>query len=194
VNIKSKILLDKRLRFLRAKEAQDYLQLSFVIIVIAIFTAFAIRPSVSTALKLNKQIEEYRKLDKDMSAKITNLRQARENYNRISQYISLIDETIPDSPKEGSLLRNINDTAAKNEVELESIEFIHMEAQNPLNELAVILVLMGEYQNLESFINDLNIFLRLVNIKRLSIEPEIKSDGKYIKTKIEMSAYYIGAN
>ena len=187
MNLTSRILKDNRYK--REISSQDYLQLTLSFLFVTIFLAFAIRPSVATALKLYKKIGEQEKQNRIMTEKIVSLREVKRTYLEITPYLASLNKAEPKTTDEGEYIRNLNFIAAENDVQIKSVnmKFSNEEAQGVLE---IDLVLNGSYQDLKSFTQDLNNLLRITTVDSISLKPNSTKWEKGVSLFLKAKAYY----
>lgn len=189
----SKLLLEDRLKKYNTQEFRDYLQITLTLLMATIFTAFAIRPSITTAFRLNKQVQDYKVVDKKLSDKILALRQARAHYNIIANNIARLDKSLPFDVEDGPVLTNINFIAAKNNIDVRSLNFdVSDSPDDQYKILTVSVVSSGEYPDVVRFLADLNNMLRIVNITSLNIsqKKDTARTGN-VDVRLSMNTFYL---
>src|SRR3989344_5215636 len=103
------------------QEVRMFIELLLTIITVSIFLFFALRPTVITIIKLNREIADKKNLISQMDQKISNLSQAQTTYNKELPKLKLLDTTIPQTPTPEGFVRQIEGLAAKNGISLNGI-------------------------------------------------------------------------
>lgn len=175
----------------KTPRARGYMNITLTILAISIFGAFAIRPSISVAIQLRKNIREYKRIDNQLTQKILDMRKIRTLHKSISEDIHLIDKAVPEDPQESKLLKDINYIALKNNISLRNINYTYdnqatnstdtmdtdttesTESTNSTgiykDSLHITTTVTGTYEGLTNFLLDIKNMLRIVNIKSMSI-------------------------
>lgn len=192
MNYKSKLLTNPRLNKYRMQEIKNYLQITIMIVLLSIFIGFAIRPSIKTALELRKRIQEYSGIEQKYDQKILDLRKIRNTYSALSQEIKLLDKALPSNPEEGNLLKTLNFLSAKNGLMITRTSFTYSNSSTETNlgELEFTITLRGQYENLVSFISQLQSLLRVNTVESIEIRPESGANSR-ILVNIKGKAYYV---
>ena len=182
MEFKSKILTNTRLRRYRKPRTEDYMQITLTILLVVVFLAFAISPSVSTAFKLHKQIREYKILDEQLTQKILAMREVKANYKEITPDIHLLDQTIPNKPNDGRLLATLSRVTAASGTIITSTDFSESMGK-PVNTLNINLEIIGNYESVKAFLNKTNNMLRIIKVDTITI----RENSRYIKNRIGAS-------
>lgn len=163
----SRILSERS--YLKPPRTEDYLLVTFTLILVLVFLAFAIRPSVLTAYKLYRSIQEYKKIDSILTDKMISLENIRENYTQILAYDEDLQHAIPATAQEGQFLADINALAAQNEIDVASFYFSSKQDPN-IPQKEVKLEIQGSYENIKNFLQGIQNLLRLVHITNITME------------------------
>ncbi|RJR14574.1 hypothetical protein C4579_04740 [Candidatus Microgenomates bacterium] len=108
--------------FSQAK-AQAYTMAILSFFTIAFFGIFAIRPTISTILVLQKQIEDRTEVSEKLEQKISALIKAQETYNQIETDVPTIYALLPDKPEVTTLLVKFEDVAVTTGTTITDITF-----------------------------------------------------------------------
>src|SRR3989338_4873409 len=80
---------------IKNKKTSSYLSLILSLFSISFFGIFAIRPTLITAVTLNKSVADLKKLDIEYENKISNIITAQSQYEKIRGDIPAIDQALP---------------------------------------------------------------------------------------------------
>ena len=70
--------------------------LIFTLAVICVFAFFAIKPTLTTIAKLNKELKEKQEVNKILEKKINNLNKAQVSYAQLVDYLVLVERALPE--------------------------------------------------------------------------------------------------
>lgn len=84
---------------LKEKKIQAFYSLVLTLIAVSICIYFAINPTVTTIVQLNKQLEDSKMIEQKLSQKISNLQALQQQYNLIQQDLPILYNALPVSPK-----------------------------------------------------------------------------------------------
>lgn len=183
---------------LRSKLVRAYSPLIFSLVAIAIFSFYAIRPTITTILSLQKSIDEQTSILKRLQEKVTNLAQGRQNYENIDTDVKIkINNLVPDNPALAQLIDSIHYLAEQSEASISGLQFqtVKLEAKkNVLNKDAPItpvdftLVSQGTFPNLMRLLTAIKKSDRLVSVSSINfVQPP---DANLIMS-ISAKAYYL---
>lgn len=102
----------------KRKDIRSYIELMLSLVVIVIFSLFAIRPTLVTIAELNKEIADKQATVKKLDEKINNLQQAQKSANQNARSITFVDTAVPNSPLPVLYSRQIEGLAKQYSVEL----------------------------------------------------------------------------
>src|SRR3989338_8776243 len=121
----------------RNKFVRTYSSLIFSLITIFIFSFYAIRPTVTTILSLQKSIDEQTSIQKRLQDKVTNLSQGKQNYENIDPEVKLkIDNLVPDNPALAQLINSLNYAADQAEASISGIQLQEVIVESKKNQPA----------------------------------------------------------
>jgi Tfp pilus assembly protein PilO len=102
-------------------DLKAYLELFLSLATIAIFSIFALRPTLLTIAKLVKEIEVNKSTIETMSTKISNLRKVQNLYNQEKDNIDILNSALPDNPKPDTFIRHVEGVSEKASVTTSSM-------------------------------------------------------------------------
>ena len=121
---------------LRNKFAKTYSSLIFSLITIFVFSFYAIRPTVTTILSLQKSITEQTSIQTKLQQKVSNLSQGKLNYENIDPQVKTkVNNLIPDNPELARLVNSLNYAADQAEASVAGIQIQAVELEDKKNQL-----------------------------------------------------------
>ncbi|HLC87806.1 MAG TPA: type 4a pilus biogenesis protein PilO [Patescibacteria group bacterium] len=121
---------------LRNKFAKTYSSLIFSLITIFVFSFYAIRPTVTTILSLQKSITEQTSIQTKLQQKVSNLSQGKLNYENIDPQVKTkVNNLIPDNPDLARLVNSLNYAADQAEASVAGIQIQAVELEDKKNQL-----------------------------------------------------------
>ncbi|MBI4067385.1 type 4a pilus biogenesis protein PilO, partial [Candidatus Gottesmanbacteria bacterium] len=162
---------------------------------LSFFGLFAIKPTLTTAVKLNREIQELRDLNAKYEEKITNIVKAQSAYENIREDIPLFFMTLPDNPEFTSLIMTHEKIATASNMSLEQMALdpvpISKEKRTGvLNSFDINLLLSGNYIDLSSFLDHFLKSQRLVSIDQLNLDQKNSTADGILRTQIKSKSYY----
>ena len=187
--------LQRAQRFIQDDRVQNYLNITLTIATLSIFVAFAIRPSIQIAIKLNQDLKEYEKIDALLSEKLINLSAAKSLQDELFTEIIKLDKTIPKESLESNILKNLNYVTIKNNVQLNNINYTYNELAN-YNEVEMDISISGTYESILPLLTDIHNLLRIIVIEDLDLQIQkrardnLASEEIFLDGIIHAKAYY----
>lgn len=183
---------------LRSKFVRAYSTLIFSLITITVFSFYAIRPTVTTILSLQKSIDEQTSILNRLQEKVRNLTQGKQNYESLDDGVKIkLNNLVSDNPALAQLINSIDSIAQESEASISGLQFqtVDLESKkNILNKEAAItevdftLISKGTFPSLMRLLTALKRTDRLISISSINfVQP---SEGSLIMS-INAKAYYL---
>lgn len=183
---------------MRSKFARTYSTLIFSLITIFIFSFYAIRPTVTTILSLQKSITEQQDILSKVKEKVSQLSQGKTNYEDIDPQVKVkLENLVPDNPALGQLINSLNYAASQAEASISGIQVQEVEltgksletVRNPaLTPIEFTLNSQGTYTNLMRLLTTLKRSSRLVSITSINF---VQPPDANLMMSIHGQAYYL---
>ena len=159
--------LEKFFPQLKSERAQNYATMVLTLLAVSLFGIFAISPTVSTIVNLNKQIADDQTVYQALQQKSINLASLDQTYNQLGSDLDYVNQAVPENPLATQLLGKIQAAATQNNVKLTSIQAANI----AIPSLAASPVLPDSYDlniSAEGNISDLQNFLStLISLDRI---------------------------
>ncbi len=162
------------------RDIKMFLEIILSLAAVSLFSLLALKPTVLTVSGLLKEIKVKEETLTKMNKKILNLRNAQDLTSKEITKISLLPGVVPDTPSPEKFVRQIEGLSAKHSAKILSLTIGEVtligkqkEVKNEKNieplpesakELSFSISLTGEYDNLSSFLDDLQLLRRPVKI------------------------------
>lgn len=183
---------------MRNKFARTYSSLIFSIITISIFSFYAIRPTVTTILSLQKSIEEQNQVLKSLEEKVNNLVQGKKNYDEIPVSTKdKLNSLIPDNTDLPGLINSLTFAAEDAEATISGLQFQPIDVLPPnnqisknaqVNEVDFTLNVQGDFTGLMKLLSTLKRLDRLIKINSINFTQPL--DGALVMSVVG-KAYYL---
>lgn len=169
----------------------------FTLLITAIFIFFAIKPTVTTILVLQKKLENYNQTLEKVNNKANDLSQGKQNYQNLDQNTKdKIRAAIPEGVELRSVIQTLELAAQRHEASVSALQFqpLQIDSQGKdtigtLAEFTFTFNVEGAYQNLISLLQDLQRSARLISIDTLTLNKV--SEGENLIMSISGKAYYL---
>ncbi len=182
---------------LRNRTVRTYSTLAFNLIAIAIFLVFAIEPTVSTILSLEKSSQQHQQVLNGVNTKAAPLSEGKQNLQKIPQQtITTLNTLLPDKTALTTLTDSLNQAAIDNQASISGIEVqptlligdpIKLSTNPKVQEVDFTFNMVGPYQALLATLDSLSNTSRLISIDSLNFN---QSEGTLVLS-VNGKAYYL---
>lgn len=185
------------LKQFRTQKAKDYTFSSLFFLIFSVFIIFAIRPSLVTAISLNQQLRELKKIDSQYENVVSNIvvNQSEIESNRDKLY--LIGQAMPSRALINKLVSDV-----ENEGRADSINFVNLniievnliqQTKGAPESVIINVEAISTFDNLQKFMRGLSNQRRLKVIKKLSIsrDTEISTESSELKVLMQIEGFYL---
>lgn len=180
------------------KFVRTYSSLAFSLVAVMIFAVFAIKPTITTILVLEQNINEQRDVADKLKTKAQNLSLGKQNFEKIDQdTIDKINALLPRKTDITSVGESVATVVRSNEASVSAIQFqptdLNGESNNlsaapSLHEVSFVLNASGTYESLVASLNSLSNSSRLVRIDSVSMNPIAANQ---VSMSVSMRAFYL---
>lgn len=162
------------LPLLKKPEVAAYTMLVLSFFTIAVFGAFAIRPTITTIVQLRKKIEDQTAVYNAMQNKVQQLRVAEVEYASLQSDLPTIFQALPKKPESATLLGKVNRALVDTSVDLVVLQFasfpISTESATSKDEqIQFTLTAKGSYNNILSLVSYLRNTDRIITLDTVDI-------------------------
>ncbi|MDO8577024.1 MAG: type 4a pilus biogenesis protein PilO [Candidatus Daviesbacteria bacterium] len=169
----------------------------FTLLTISILIFFAIKPTVSTILVLQKKLADEEEVLQKVTQKVNNLSLGKRNYDNLDPNIKeKISTAIPDSIILKSVIQALEQAAKTHQASVSALQIqpviinTKVEGQvGSLTEVSFTFNTEGDYKNLIALLQDFKVSSRLISVDSLSISKV--SDGTSLIMSLSGKAYYL---
>jgi len=167
----------KYLQFLpdfKQEKAQKFTTLILTFFALSFFGLFAINPTLSTIVELNKQLEDNRLIDEKLSQKISNITTLQQEYTTLQSDLPIIFSSIPKSPEVPLFVAQIQAVAINSNTTIETLQTFPVDinknpVQRQFSSYSFAITADGNYNDLSNFLSGLSSMLRIVEIDIISL-------------------------
>lgn len=180
------------------RRVRAYSSLVFSLIAILIFSVFAIKPTISTIIGIQKDVDQKNDSLSKLNAKTTDITQGIDNLNKIPpQTMAKLNNLLPNKTDVTALTDDLVTIAQENEASISALQYQPLDlvgepnTLNPspaLKEISFTLNLQGDYQKVTTLLNAIKSSNRLITIDSINLnQPE---SGPLV-TSINARAFYL---
>ncbi len=183
---------------LKNRKVQDYGPLIFSLITSAIFAYFAIKPTLSTIVSLQKALDQQKDIFNKLEQKTETLSLGKKNYQDLgTDVVNRIDNLLPNKTGAPFLINSLIGIGQQHEATISGLQFQpfdlvgepkSIDKKATIAELEFSINFQGDYKKLASLLNSLNQLNRLITIKNVNfVKPE---DGP-LTISVSAKTYYL---
>jgi Tfp pilus assembly protein PilO len=151
--------------------------LIFTFIALSFLGIFAINPTLSTIIELQKQYEESQFVHEQLTTKMNNLSSLQQQYNTLSDDLVFVYDAIPQSASVPTLVGQLSALAQESSIEIKGIrispvilsDIKEKQSIKTHSSFSFTLEAEGEYESMMNFVDALTNFSRLVTIETISM-------------------------
>ena len=181
------------LPYLKKEKNQKYLSAFLTIGASIFFILFAINPTISTIVKLRKEISDNKLLDKALTQKINNLSALNSSYEDIKADIPLIEDALPRKPDAPILVAQIQKLAQDSGLSIDSVTVSPMNLivgnSTKSSSFEFSITVGGQYNDFSRFLDYLITMQRALTVSSVLIT-ENESQSHIVSGVIKGSAYF----
>lgn len=172
----------------KEERTQKFTTIVLTVLTLSFFGIFAINPTISTIVKLRKELEDNKFVDNKLTEKINNLSSLQKKYNSLQNDMPFILAAIPQSSEVPLLAAQIQAVAKNTNVIIENFQTFEVEIQkktSPRNysSFSFALSLDGSYNDLYNFLKSLSNMQRVVSIDLISLTKKTTSSSLQLSIK-----------
>lgn len=151
--------------------------LIFTFAAMTFFGIFAINPTLTTIVDLQKQLADSKFLKEQLSTKITNLSSLQQQYTAIGPELPVLFEAIPQAPLAPYFVGQVEALAQASDLQIRTIRVSEVQLTTgakdpktgPVSSFTSTIEAQGTYEDILAFAEDLTNMNRIVTIESLGI-------------------------
>ncbi|HQA98673.1 MAG TPA: type 4a pilus biogenesis protein PilO [Candidatus Dojkabacteria bacterium] len=180
------------------EKTTSYITIGFTMLIVTLLIIFAIRPTITTIIKINKGIKEKESMSLLLKQRIKTLSSLNDEYEESKEKFESLSLVFPVSERYILLLSNIDSVVNRNGFKLNSISFDKYDGEgynlspSVLKPSIVRLSISGQYDSLINFLKDLESLPMHAVVE--GIRFSIPQDGDDISFSLSLRVYNISEN
>lgn len=180
--------------FFKKPRVRAYTVLILSFFTMSFFGVFAIKPTLTTIARLQREIADGQILNEKLERKIITLSQLKEQRDKMENDLPLVSKALPSEPKFYSFLQDLEHFAQEtnatiSSVRLEAINLTKKHIDSP-TKITASLTLAGDYSATYEFLNRLLNDSRIYTLDRFDIQSTLKGEN-VIKLDLKVNSYYL---
>lgn len=181
---------------LKDEKTQKFITIALTLLTSIVLGFFAINPTLSTIANLQRQIDDDKLVDQQLTQKINNLSMLQTKYAAIRQDLNIVYDGVPKTPLSPLLLGQIQSIAKDSNIEIISLQTFPVvsakskDINKKYSSFNFEVSANGNYKDMLSFINKLVNFQRIVSISSISISSVKNNNTNSLQLDINGSAFF----
>lgn len=192
--IKIKYLL--KLPYLSQERSQKFFYIVLTLLALSFFGFFAINPTVSTILKLRKEVADSEFVYRELETKIKNLSRLQIQYGSMQKDLPVITDAITIQPDVHLLFAQIQTASQQSNIKLSKLQNFEVEILKNNNtpgkkyySYSFVVVGNGSFVNISDFVSTIKGMQRIIDIDILSINSTIGQNDP-LEFNIQGTAFF----
>lgn len=196
--ISKDILMAKRIKLeflpdFKEERTQKFTTLVLTLVALSFFGLVAINPTISTIIKLNKELEDSQLVDRKLTEKINNITSLQQSYTAIEKDLPFVFAAIPKSAEVPLFAAQVQAVADNSNTTIDSLQTFEVNVSNVasargFSAFTFALVAEGSYNDLKNFLDNLSNMQRVVGIDILSLTK--KTGGTSLQLTLKGETYF----
>lgn len=177
------------------QQTQKFTSVIFTLIAISLLGLFAINPTISTIVKLKKELADDEFVERSLQEKIRNLSILQQKYANLQEDISYVLDAIPNKPSVPPLLAQIQSVAKNTNIRISNLQNLTVELfKQDLGEkkdysYSFSVNGSGTFDDISAFLSKIVNMQRIISISTFSIDKTGDATGS-LRFNLQGLAYY----
>ncbi len=155
------------------ERVHSFTTIALSLLTLSFFGFFAINPTLSTIADLQKQISDNQFVSMQLKQKITNLTTLQGSYKGIQGDLPVLYAALPNTPDVTVLVGQLQSITQQSNVTLVNIQTLAVDVSalspSKYNSFTFALDISGSYANIQTFLQTITSFNRIITIDALSL-------------------------
>lgn len=193
--IKNKYL--PMLPYLTPERSQKFFGVVLTLCALAFFGFFAIKPTVSTIVKLQKELSDNQFVLDQLGIKIKNLTELRRQYSILENDLPIITSAITIQPDVHILFAQLQSIAQTSNITLKKLQNFEVEVlrnnkstDKNYSSYSFAIAGSGSFENISKFLQSLTNMERVVNIDAFTINNMVDQRSESLEFDIQGTAFF----
>ena len=185
-----------KLPYLNEERSQKFFAIALTLLALSFFGFFAINPTISTILKLRKEVSDSEFVYRELETKIKNLSTLRKQYASMQNDLFIITDTITIQPDVHLLFAQVQGASQKSNVKLSKLQNFEVEIlknnKTPGKKYysySFVISGSGSFENISKFLSTITNMQRIIDIDIFSITTTAKQNES-LEFNIQGTAFF----
>ncbi|MBI2195810.1 MAG: type 4a pilus biogenesis protein PilO [Candidatus Levybacteria bacterium] len=160
---------------LNQEKTQKFTSVILTFLALSFFGIFAINPTISTIVRLRRELADNTFTEKQLAQKISNLSSLGKEYQQLADDIPLILNAVPQDPQISLLVAQLQSLAKNSGVNLEGLQTFQVEVATPTtskkkySSFAFSLTAEGSYNSILALVENVVTMQRVVSLDTIAL-------------------------
>lgn len=185
-----------KLPYLSQERSQKFFVIALTLLALSFFGLFAINPTISTILKLKKEVSDSEFIYKELETKIKNLSILRKQYDNMQNDLPVITDAITIQPNVHLLFAQIQAASQKSNIKLSKLQNFEVEILKNNNtpgkkyySYSFVIGGNSSFENISDFVSTITNMQRIIDIDIFSITRTTKQNDS-LEFNIQGTAFF----
>lgn len=186
-----------KLPYLNEERSQKFFTIVLTLLALSFFGFFAINPTISTILKLQKKLSDSQFVYSELDTKIKNLSILRNQYANLQNDLPIVIDAISTTPDVHLLFAQIQTVAQESNVKILKLQNFEVEVlknnKGPGKQYysySFSIAGSGSFENISNFVSTVTNMQRVINIEVFAINNISSQDVASLGFNIQGSAFF----
>lgn len=183
--------------FFGQERTQKFSSVILTLLALSFFGFFAINPTISTILRLQKELSNNGSINDQLGIKIRNLNKLGEQYLRIQNDLPVITDAITTKPDAHLLLAQIQTAATQSNIKIKTLQSLEIKVisnDNPEGKkyftYSFVVAGSGDSKSIFSFVSAITNMQRVVSIDIFSLNTKTENNSQSLEFNIQGTAFF----
>ncbi|MBI2613849.1 MAG: type 4a pilus biogenesis protein PilO [Candidatus Levybacteria bacterium] len=193
----AKIKYFPKLPYLSEERSHKFLTIALTLLALSFFGLFAINPTVSTILKLKKELSDSEFIHRELETKIKNLGILRNQYNNIQTDLPIVTDAITTQPDVHILFAQVQAASQRSNVKIKKLQNFEVEViknEKTLNKdyysYSFAIAGSGAFEDISDFVTTITNMQRVIDIDVFSISSATTQASQSLEFNIQATAFF----
>lgn len=165
----------------KQEHVEIYGMLIMTFIAMSFLGLFAISPTLTTIVELNKKLDDSKYVFQQLETKKANLSSLHSQYDQLSRAWPIVNAAVPDAPNAAYLAGQIHELADQQDLKLTGLQTFPVELTKKGNlpttqsSFVIVVSVEGTTEKLQEFLRSLTQFDRIVRIESITYSNDEKT-------------------
>lgn len=180
---------------LKQEKTQKFTSVILTFLALSFFGIFAINPTISTIVRLRRELADAKFTETGLTQKIANLSSLGKQYQQLENDIPYVLSAVPQDPQISLLVAQLQSTAQNSGIFLDDLQTFEVEVSTPktakkkYSSFSFSLTAEGRYNDVLKLIDTISTMQRVVSLDIISLNRKADQSGT-VQLSLKGTAYF----